>query len=123
MSSAEIVMQDIASRALDDAKGRDIRVFDIREIADFADYMLIASGTSDRHVKALADSVQSALRECEIKPIGVEGDAEGDWILLDYGDLIVHCMQQQTRDFYDLESLWGEQMRAMLRVQRQRRAD
>lgn len=93
--------------ALDEVKGVDIRVLDVREKSSFADLMVIATGTSDRHVKALAGKVQEKCREAGERPIGVEGEREGQWVLIDLADVVVHVMTAQTRDFYNLEKLWG----------------
>ncbi len=107
-------MQTLATQALENAKAHDITLLDVRGMTDIADYMLVASGTSDRHVKALAEHVQGAMREHKIKPIGLEGEDACDWILLDYGDLIVHVMRDSTRQFYDLEGLWGEEFKQLI---------
>ncbi|MFL6624689.1 MAG: ribosome silencing factor [Sulfurifustis sp.] len=94
--------------ALDDAKARDVTVLDVRKIAVFTDYMIIVTGTSNRHVVAVADNVIDRLREHGRRPAGVEGMEGGDWVLIDFGDVVVHVMRQQTRDFYNLEKLWSE---------------
>jgi ribosome-associated protein len=101
-------MQQLVQRALTDAKGLDIRVLNVRKIAGFTDYMVIASGTSNRHVATLAEKVVDKLRARGLRPIGVEGKEFGDWVLIDFGDVVTHVMRPQTRDFYDLEKLWGE---------------
>ena len=101
-------MQHLIERVLIDAKGQDIRVLDVRKIAGFTDYMVIASGTSNRHVATLADKVVDKLRGRGLRPIGVEGKEVGDWVLIDFGDVVTHVMRPQTRDFYNLEKLWGE---------------
>jgi ribosome-associated protein len=101
-------MQELIQRALADAKGQDIRVLDVRKIAGFTDYMVIASGTSNRHVVTLAEKVVDKLRGRGLRPIGVEGKEFGDWVLIDFGDVVTHVMRPQTRDFYNLEKLWGE---------------
>jgi len=113
-------LRDLVVEALDDLKGKDIRKLDVRDLTDIADYMVIASGTSDRHVKALADSVRERALEQGLKPIGTEGEETGEWVLVDFGDVLVHVMQQQTREFYDLEKLWGEDLVRMVRAQRER---
>lgn len=97
--------------ALEDAKAREIVVLDVRKVAMFTDYMIIATGTSNRHVVAVADNVVEQLREHKRKPTGVEGMEGGDWVLLDYGDVVVHIMRAQTRAFYNLEKLWSEAKR------------
>lgn len=101
-------MQQLIERALIDAKGQDIRVLDVRKIAGFTDYMVIASGTSNRHVATLAEKVVDKLRGRGLRPIGVEGKEFGEWVLIDCGDVVAHVMRPQTRDFYNLEKLWGE---------------
>jgi len=95
-------------QALEAMKGQKILSLEIGEVTDIADYMVIASGTSNRHVKALVDSVVEQSKAAGHKPASVEGKETQEWVLLDLGDVIVHVMQQQTRDFYDLESLWSE---------------
>jgi ribosome-associated protein len=101
-------MQKLITATLAEAKGQDIRVLDVRLSAGFTDYMVIASGTSSRHVQTLADKVIEALRRCGRRPLGVEGEAHGDWVLIDFGEVVTHVMRPQTRDFYGLEKLWGE---------------
>ena len=101
-------LQQLIQRALTDAKGQDIRVLDVRKIAGFTDYMVIASGTSNRHVATLAEKVVDKLRTQGLRPIGVEGKEFGDWVLIDFGDVVTHVMRPPTRDFYNLEKLWGE---------------
>lgn len=100
--------------ALDEAKGRDIVFLDVRKISDFTDYMVIVTGTSNRHVVSVADKVVERLRMHGRKPVGMEGMDLGDWVLIDFGDAVVHVMRQQARDFYGLEKLWGEGKRVAL---------
>jgi len=94
--------------ALEDAKARDIVVLDVRKISDFTDYMVIATGTSNRHVQSTADKVVDALRTQGVRTVGVEGGRTGDWVLIDFGDVIAHVMREETRDFYNLEKLWSD---------------
>jgi len=94
--------------ALTDAKGLDIHVLDVRDSAGFTDVMVIATGTSSRHVQTLAEKVIDAMRAQGRRPIGVEGQSRGDWVLIDFGEIVVHVMRPQARDFYNLEKLWGE---------------
>lgn len=94
--------------ALKDAKALDVVMLDVRKIADFTDLMVFASGTSTRHVSAVVDRVRDNLRAHGRRPIGVEGEREGEWALLDFGDAVVHVMRPQVREFYNLEKLWGE---------------
>jgi ribosome-associated protein len=94
-------------RALQDLKAQDVRVLDVSALTSIMDVMVIASGTSNRHVKALSDSVLEASKAAGIRPIGVEGEATSDWILIDLGDVVVHVMLPRTRSFYNLEKLWS----------------
>lgn len=97
--------------ALEDAKARDIAVLDVRKISDFTDYMVIATGTSNRHVQSTADKVVDALRTHGVRTVGVEGGKIGDWVLIDFGDVIAHVMREEIRDFYNLEKLWSDAKR------------
>ncbi len=90
-------------------KAQDVRLLDVRQLSSLTDYLLIASGRSDRQVEAIAEGVRFGLKkEHETLPLAVEGMKEGSWVLLDYGDVMVHVFQPQIRDFYDLEGLWRE---------------
>lgn len=100
-------LKDLVINALEDLKGVDIRTLDVRGVTAITDFMVIASGTSDRHVKALANSVQQQAREHGIKPLGVEGDQDCEWILVDLRDVVLHVMLPRVRDFYNLEKLWS----------------
>ena len=92
--------------ALADIKAVNVLSLDVRSLTGIADYMVIASGTSTRHVKALADNVVVKSKESGFKPLGVEGERDSDWILVDLAGVIVHVMLPVTRNFYDLERLW-----------------
>lgn len=92
--------------ALEELKANNITALDVREITSVADTMVIASGTSNRHVKALADNVIDAAKQQDQPPIGSEGQDTGEWVLVDLGDVVVHLMLPATREFYDLERLW-----------------
>ncbi|HHH44516.1 MAG TPA: ribosome silencing factor [Gammaproteobacteria bacterium] len=100
-------LKKVALKALDDLKGVDIAAFDVRELTSVTDYMIVASGTSDRHVKSLAGAVVQACKQAGVVPLGVEGEREGEWVLVDLGDVVVHVMQPRTREFYALEKLWS----------------
>jgi ribosome-associated protein len=92
--------------ALLDVKAKDIVQFDVSEITNVSDAIVIASGTSTRHVKALADNVAEEAKKAGFRPLGVEGERDAEWILIDLGFVVVHVMLPTTRRFYDLESLW-----------------
>ena len=93
--------------ALDDVKAKDIVTLDVRNMTSVTDYMIIASGTSNRHVKALIESVAEKAREAGHRPIGIEGEEGSEWVLLDLQDALVHVMLPQVREFYNLEKLWS----------------
>lgn len=96
----------LAEAALDDMKARDIRVIDVRKLTTVTDYMVIASGTSDRHVRSLADRVIEKATAAGCKPLGTEGTDAGEWVLVDLQDVVVHVMLGKVRDLYKLENLW-----------------
>lgn len=96
----------VVQNALLDVKAKDIIQFDVSTISSVSDAIIIASGTSTRHVKALADNVAEEARKAGFRPIGVEGERDAEWILIDLGIVVVHVMLPTARKFYDLESLW-----------------
>jgi ribosome-associated protein len=98
---------DLVEDAVDELKGVDIVTIDVREATDVMDYMIVASGTSNRHVKSITDHVRERCRDEGVKPYGVEGMDTGEWVLIDFSDVIVHVMLPAMREFYDLEGLWG----------------
>jgi ribosome-associated protein len=100
-------VQRIAAAILD-KKGEDVVALDVRELVSFADSFVIATGTSDRHVKTLADAVTERARELGLTCHGREGYDDGRWVLIDLGDVVVHLFQREVRDHYDLERLWGD---------------
>ena len=103
--------QQWIQNALEDAKTQNIAVLDVRKISDFTDYMVIATGTSNRHVQSSADKVAETLSDHGVRRVGIEGQQLGDWVLIDFGDVVVHIMREQTRDFYNLEKLWSDAKR------------
>lgn len=100
-------MLKIVKEVLDERKGQFITVLDVKDKTSFTDYMVLVTGTSTRHVKSLCDHVAEKLVEQGVVPLGLEGDMSSDWVLLDLGDVIVHAMTAQAREFYQLEKLWS----------------
>ena len=98
----------LAAKILDDKKAFRIEVIGVSKISDITDYFVIATGNASTHVHSLSDEVEFQLSEKGEKPLHVEGYASGSWILLDYGDVVVHIFTQDTRDFYDLSRLWAD---------------
>jgi ribosome-associated protein len=92
--------------ALADMKALEVKVLDVRGLTDVADFMVIASGTSDRHVRSVAQRVVERTKEAGFRPHGVEGQQDGDWVLIDLNEMIVHVMLPRVREFYGLEKLW-----------------
>jgi ribosome-associated protein len=97
-----------AIKALEDKKADEIMILDVMKVSSFTDYLIICSGTSDKHVQALASSVEMNLKKKGVRPLGIEGFQEGRWILMDYNDIIIHIFYEPTRLYYDLESLWSD---------------
>ncbi len=98
----------LAGKYADEKKGLDISVIELTGLTDIADYFVIVSGTSDRHVRTLADHVEKSLKDAGVKPYSVEGHQLGRWVIIDYQNVIVHIFLEQLRELYDLESLWIE---------------
>lgn len=116
-------LKDSVVEALETTKAQDITVLDIHEISSFADYMIVATGTSDTHVKAIASNAVRDLAKEGIKTIGEEGASSAEWVLLDFGDVVVHVMRPDIRDFYELEKLWDTDIRKMMSERRQAEAE
>lgn len=93
--------------ALEELKAVNPVTLDVSGLTDVMDFLVIASGTSNRHVKSLADNVCMQAKKNGVRPLGVEGESAGDWVLVDFGDVVVHVMLPAVRDFYDLERLWA----------------
>lgn len=102
-------LQQLVIHALEDLKAQDIREINVEGVASFTDRMIFASGNSNRHVQSIAQSVIDSSKQAGVKPLGVEGEDIGEWVLVDLGDVIVHVMLPETRDFYAIERLWSEQ--------------
>ncbi len=105
MNSKEVI--DLAVTAIEDMKGIDLVVIDIIGKSSIADAMVVVTGTSQRHVRSLAESVRLSAKEANHPPLGVEGGDSSDWVLVDLGDVIVHVMTEEKREFYSLEKLWS----------------
>ncbi len=104
--SPKPALKAVVLDALDDMKALDVKVLDVRGLTDIADFMVIASGTSDRHVRSVAQRVVERTKEAGFRPHGVEGQQDSDWVLIDLNDMIVHVMLPRVREFYGLEKLW-----------------
>lgn len=100
-------LQDLVTDALEELKGQDIRVLDVRGQSTVTDTMVIASGNSARQVQAMAERVTERSKAAGVQPLGVEGEETGDWIVVDLGDVVCHVMRPEVRDFYNLEKLWA----------------
>jgi ribosome-associated protein len=100
-------LRDLALKYLEDMKARDIKVLDVRGKTSVTDIMVIASGTSDRHVKSMAEAVAFQAKAAGNPPLGIEGASEGEWALVDLNGVVVHVMLPKVRDYYQLERLWS----------------
>lgn len=98
----------IAADALDDKKGMDVVLLDVGDLLSITEVFVIVTGSSRPHVRTLAESVSEKLKDHGRRPLRTEGAAEAEWVLLDFGDFVVHVFQEQPRDFYGLERLWGD---------------
>ena len=104
----------LSARALLDRKAIDLVILEVKALSSFTDYFLICSGNSDRQVQAIAGHLEEKLGQEGIHPLGIEGKREGRWVLMDYGDVVVHIFFHPVREFYDLERLWSEAIRVEL---------
>ena len=100
------VLERLVLAALDEMKAVNIKLLDVRELTDIADAMIVASGTSDRHVRAIAQRVVEKAREAGQRPLGIEGERDGEWVLVDLQDVLLHVMLPRVREFYSIEQLW-----------------
>ncbi len=100
---------DLVLDDLDDLKAVNISPIDVRNLTPLADYVVIATGNSSRHVDAMRQHLVTKMKARAIEPVGVEGDSEQEWVLVDLGDVVIHIMQPRVRDFYNLEKLWSQE--------------
>ncbi len=103
---ARAALVKTVTAALDDMKATNVKVLDVRQVTDVSDCMVLASGNSDRHVKSIADRVVERAKAAGFRPMGVEGQRDGEWVLVDLNDVLVHVMLPRVREFYGLEELW-----------------
>ncbi len=100
-------LNDFLVDKVDDMKAQDIKTIDVQGKSSITDYMIICTGTSKRHVSSIADHVAQEAKQAGTEPLGIEGEKEGEWVVLDMGTTIVHVMQEEQRELYQLEKLWG----------------
>ncbi len=98
----------LAARAASEKQGRDVTVLDVGDLIAITDYFVICSGANDRHVKTLAEEIETALRGHGVKPVRREGEREARWVLLDFGDFVAHVFREDDREYYGLERLWAD---------------
>lgn len=110
------VAAELVARAGLDKKAEDVVLLDVRGLSSYADFLVLMTASSDRQVSAVADAVDEQLRRCGHRPIGVEGQGAGSWILIDAGDLVVHVFHSEARGFYDLDGLWADARRMAVPV-------
>lgn len=114
-------LNKVIVNALQDLKGKDIVTLNVTDLSDVMDTLVIVTGTSNRHVKSLVDTVVEEVKTTGIRPLGVEGREGGEWVLVDFGDTVVHAMMPSAREFYDLEKLWSlEPVRPVTDIHTQR---
>ncbi|OLO09019.1 ribosome silencing factor [Salinicola sp. MH3R3-1] len=101
-------LKSLVVEALEELKARDVVELDVAALTSVTDVMVVASGTSSRHVSALADNVVEKAKDAGLRPLGIEGQQGGEWVLVDLGDVIAHVMMPETRQLYDLERLWAD---------------
>ena len=103
-------LRDLVSSSLDELKAVDLVTINVKKLSSFTDYMIIASGTSNRHIQSIGEKVLEDLKAKNIKPLGLEGEGSEEWVLIDAGDVVLHLMSASARAFYDLESLWDPEL-------------
>jgi ribosome-associated protein len=106
-----LTLEKLVLAALDDMKAVNVKLLDVRALTDITDAMIVASGNSDRHVRAIAERIVEKVRAAGLRPFGIEGTRDGEWVLLDLQDVLVHVMLPRVREFYGLEQLWEQPQR------------
>ncbi len=104
----------LCAKAALEKKAEKLVILDLSKLSCFTDFFILCNGNSDRQVKAISDSIEAFLSKQKIKPLNIEGYSEGRWVLLDYGDVIVHVFQDMLRDYFDLEALWSQAMKVKI---------
>lgn len=104
----------LCARAALDHKAIDLTILEVKDLSSFTDYFVISSGNSDRQVQAIASHIEEKLKKQGLHPLGIEGKREGRWILLDYGDVVIHIFYHPIREFYELERLWSDAQKVEL---------
>ena len=112
-------IRDTALAGLEESKAQDVKVMDVRGITDVTDFMILATGTSSRHVISIAENLVEYMKDHMHRPLGIEGQEEAEWVLVDLNDVIVHIMQADARVFYDLDKLWGEELSQLVERNRE----
>ena len=103
-----MILNDEISLLLEEYKAENVIKLDVKDKSSVTDTMIIASGRSTRHVKSIADNIIKKLKKTKVKPLGIEGYTKSEWVLIDFGDVLVHVMHPDAREFYSLEKLWDE---------------
>ena len=106
LDSKDLVLQCV--NAALDRKAEDLVILKVKDVSSFADYFIICSGNSDRQIQGLSDHIGQKLKQAGVLPLGIEGERSGSWILMDYGDVIMHIFYKPVREFYDIEGLWSD---------------
>ena len=109
-------LNEVINNLLEEYKAENIVSLDVKNKSSVTDIMIIASGRSTRHVKSISDNIIKKLKKVKIKPLGIEGYSKSEWVLIDFGDVLVHVMHPDTREFYSLEKLWDESLNTELIV-------
>lgn len=113
MSSQKFVKS--VAKSASNLKATDIKILDLADLCSFTDYFMICSGSSSRHVQSIADNIVIEQKKNGHQPLGVEGESKGDWVLIDFGSVVAHVFYPETREFYNIERLWGDAKRVKIK--------